>query len=215
MGTGWLLCAIIVYITTQAQFMSLGNLKKAVLSAEQAHGPMVVVGGAALALYGLDREPEDIDAWCSTVSIHTVTEQVGNMAFDLTSDTALWGRAHMPDLAEQGSVEIEGMRVATPETMFILKADASREKDIADLELLATVVTPDRVAVRLQQIERFNTAKDMFFVCENVISEAVVAWPHITDYADMITRCGFEESLTRRLMESLAPAHQRHKLAAA
>lgn len=171
---------------------------------EARKGDCVLLGGAAMLMHGVDRETGDLDCYATGASEEGESFLMDGEVVDVTGSQFLWGRIQMPDIAKEGSCLVDGVRVATPETLFILKADAARDKDVEDLAALSGLASPTAIAQRLHALARHNSRREMFFIVENVIGEVVLNWPGMT-YGDMLALCDFEPGLFKPLAESLAP----------
>lgn len=129
---------------------------------------VILLGGGALCVGGI-RHHEDLDFYCKDTNFSKalkifertwLSPRLG-ITIDITDSDLLWGEIRVPDLAEdaldyQLSKYNNKIKRASNETLFILKANSGREKDIRDLGLIATETTPEKIVKRLQVLAQYN-----------------------------------------------------------
>lgn len=128
---------------------------------------IVLAGGSALAAHAIRLRSIDVDLYLSTLDDDLVaaTEDAArrlhgpDFRLDATSVDTLWGSIQVRDIAHSpvvAELDIEGARVPvralTPETLYVLKAAAGRQRDQDDLTLIARHTTPERVLVRAREM---------------------------------------------------------------
>lgn len=149
-------------------------------------GEVVLVGGSALCARQIREHSLDIDLYAPARFLPLIAEieekwkpVFGEDFFiDVSTDEYMFGRIRVKDPATEGSafaLEHEGatfdIRALTPETLFILKAEASREKDIQDLALLSKHTTPEKILDRFAVMARDNPIYEMRSLASTVLGE--------------------------------------------
>lgn len=130
---------------------SINNL----LSIIMQSGDPVLIGGAAMRAHGVIRHVDDVDAYLHVQKPFT---QMMPPRVDVTDSMYVYGRLNIGDIRkspESGNPDIKG-RAISLETLFILKAESGRDKDIADLSLLAKKISPESVMKRLGELRQYN-----------------------------------------------------------
>lgn len=165
------------------------SLKKVISSICRAHainhdaspeaGDLVLVGGSAMMLHSLRPSSGDIDLYaCKRTIFETIrrVKKESGLVIDATNSPWLWGSICVGDIAEEPchlQVEYGLIRYLSLETLYILKSDTGRQKDIDDLALIAPHTTAAKVARRLWSLADYNPG-DFLDRAINVISEMQV-----------------------------------------
>lgn len=139
---------------------------------EQGRVPPVVVaiGGTAMALHGLRAQSDDVDLYCADHGAGRVARggfaapPPASITVDVSGSTRLWSDLDFGPIGEtaqeHGTVVVGGaeteLKVLRPETLFLVKANACRDKDLEDLRILGPVVDPESVFARLADIWFLN-----------------------------------------------------------
>lgn len=131
-------------------------------------GPVVLVGGSALAAHGVRPASEDVDVYAPHVDHQAVHEleaelrgQFGpTFRLDVTSTENLWGSILVRDIADSpptpnGPPEGD-LRVLAIEDLFVLKLAADRDKDRRDLPALAARSSAGALIARFNQLARWH-----------------------------------------------------------
>lgn len=149
-------------------------------------GEVVLVGGSALCARQIREHSLDIDLYAPARLLPLIAEieekwkpVFGEDFFiDVSTDEYMFGRIRVKDPASEGSafsLDYEGVRfdvrALTPETLFILKAEASREKDIQDLALISKHTSPERILDRFAIMARDNPVYEMRSLASTVLGE--------------------------------------------
>ena len=135
---------------------------------------LAIIGGAALQLHGLKTATHDLDIYTSNGRIIEAWRKDDPELIDLCDNTYLWGQLNVPDILKGGKklmFEKCEFTLPTVETLFILKADSGRERDIADLSLLRAVTTPSKILKRMGQLKPWNDESTWYYCAENLLSE--------------------------------------------
>lgn len=125
----------------------------------------VFIGGAAMSLHGL-RDTHDVDAWVPNLK-NTIK------GADLTDSKLAFGEICIGDIHnhyEEILMDDIMVKVMDKETIFIVKTDSARAKDIDDLELLAKELTPESIAKRAGELVKCNN-QDYQYCLENLVQE--------------------------------------------
>jgi hypothetical protein len=130
---------------------------------------LVALGGTAMALHGLRDQSHDVDLYTPDAcfaSQHSPVVMIDDhpVMIDVTTNTHVWGEIDIVDIEADSiladRIEIEGqtidLRVVSIETMMILKVNAGRTKDRADITALMGRTTPEAVFRRLAAIWKPN-----------------------------------------------------------
>lgn len=126
---------------------------------------IVLVGGNALMAHQIRMASGDVDLYFPQYSPDIVqeAEREGRVAYgpdfrlDVTATENLWGMVLIRDI-EEDSVDARNGLIPTHanwrikalslETLFLIKLDAGREKDLGDLPLIAAKTTAERICHR-------------------------------------------------------------------
>lgn len=141
-----------------------------------AQGPVdiVLAGGAAMAVYGLRGEVEDFDLYTPDVDVFKSWSRDKDPDLDITYHDNFWGQVVIGDalkrpvIFEDARVRVRCLDVAS---LFIMKTDAAREKDIDDLLLLGPMVEPMDILKRMAALRRYNPYGPWYLSTENLIAE--------------------------------------------
>ena len=130
-------------------------------------GPIVQVGGSAMAALGVRERSTDVDLYAVELdaqAVHDVEEELrprlgSAFRIDATTTENLWGTILVRDIADSpkvgevrtagGVYELLAQRI---EDLFLLKLSADRTRDHDDLPLLAAKTTPDELIARFNQL---------------------------------------------------------------
>ena len=179
----------------------LEAIERIVLSAQNnAAGTVgsyiVLVGGSALCIRGLRDQSYDVDFYgarefllaAASLEKELLSEYGDEFRIDGTMSDTIWGRIKIGDIADSpvvgkylyGNQDFE-IRALTPETLFIQKADSGREKDLADLVLIAPSTTPERIANRLGKFIQYSDPNETADLIANVFGEIQVVYNRVID----------------------------------
>lgn len=147
---------------------------------------LVLVGGCALCMHEIRESSGDVDLYAP----RRIAEQAPELAeelragygshfsIDVTTDNRLWGQVKVADIDKSPVArhfEVDGhkveLRSLTPETVFILKAEAGRDKDIDDLEVIARHTTPEAIVERWRQMIPHNDPGMVPGITSNLFGE--------------------------------------------
>lgn len=130
--------------------------------------PLVLVGGTAMAAWGIRDLSRDVDLYARNVPAEAIEQVEAELranlgdAFqlDVTSGENIWGPILVRDIESSpvvGSVgagcELRALRV---EDLFLLKLASGRARDLADLDLLAPRTTADALVQRWNELVRWH-----------------------------------------------------------
>lgn len=173
--------------------------------------PSVVVGigGTAMALHGLRAQSDDVDLYCAGQASARVarggftTPPPTSITVDVSGSTRLWSDLDFGPIAdtepECASIVVDGtettLKVLRPETLFIVKANACRDKDLADLQILGPAVDPADVFARLADIWFLNAPGAREEALYKVISavEETHRWELLPEWFRSVPSDVFEE----------------------
>lgn len=132
---------------------------------------IVLVGGTAMAANNIRDLSEDVDFFASVVDadiIHELekafVEKYGpKFRIDATIQENIWGKINIRDIADspyRQQIYVDGIsvdvRMLPPEDLFLLKAEARREKDLRDLPVLAEHCDFENLVVRLGKFIKWH-----------------------------------------------------------
>jgi hypothetical protein len=147
---------------------------------------VVLVGGAALCLNGIRESSGDIDLYGprklrdhARVLEAQLRSQYGpHFAIDVTSEPNIWGRLKVPEIDRSRELktihvghQVYALRALDPETLFVIKNEAGREKDIFDLELIARHTTAEAIIERWTEIMAANPEAPRLESGANLLAE--------------------------------------------
>ncbi len=158
---------------------------------------VVLLGGSALSVHNVRESNNDIDLYCSdgmelpapSVMASLVSRGESNEGFgvDSTDDTHLWGQVNVADIESDsgvvGQFNVDGLQVIVRalslETLFILKTDAGRDKDLLDVALIASHITPMKIVTRLNSLMKCNDSSFMTHLVATTLSEISLQYMHL------------------------------------
>lgn len=147
---------------------------------------VVLVGGAALCLNGIRESSGDVDLYgperlrthARELEAQLRPDYGPHFAIDITSERNIWGRLKLTKIDEskavrQLSVDGQGyqLRALDAATLFVVKAEAHRQKDIDDLGLIAKHTKPDEIIERWNQIISASPDVSRFESGANLLAE--------------------------------------------
>lgn len=179
----------------------------------------VIVGGAAMCLHGLRDATNDIDIW--TRDPIGVTElmkrNLPSIMFDVTNDPYIWGGFDVSP-GDNSVTACGTVQVLDKPTLFAVKSDTGRSKDISDLELLAGSMPQEDVLERISGFTRNNKDRFLFFA-EHVLLEIQASY--MTPISrEMLDSCNLDSRFDSMLAESFgveqrsAACYGSHRVAA-
>lgn len=168
-------------------------------------GDIVVIGGAALMLQGVDRVADDLDAWVPTGNLKKGAASGGIPSdTDLTESKYAWGNILIGDI-QKSPLSAAGVRCMSLETIYIVKADIARSKDIDDLALIAGHTSPGKIMKRLGELYAFNQDGQFESICETVMQEIQMGFGSI--YPEDLADSGLPEEILDNLNYLVTPVH--------
>ena len=138
---------------------------------------VVMLGGTALAAQRIRERSEDVDLYMSEIedaAVLTVQESYRRkygeaFKIDATPVNTVWGDIAINDIADSpvmATVEVGGSRVEvralSPETVYLLKAAAYRDKDVPDLPIIAGRCAETSLLVRAIEISPWFANRSAF-----------------------------------------------------
>jgi hypothetical protein len=130
---------------------------------EPISGPIVLLGGTALAAWHIREHSNDVDLYMPRVpdaAVAAVEDELRatfgpTFRIDVTSGENVWGSILVRDISASprvGAVGEHELRALRVEDLFVLKLAVGRPRDRDDLELLAPHTTADAVIARWNEL---------------------------------------------------------------
>jgi hypothetical protein len=174
---------------TPPQIRHLLDLLETELEHRGVTATMYIVGGAAIALaHSPDRRTRDVDATFAPQqavldAAKAVAEAEGVPPDWLNANAAPWIPPHSAQASTKPRRAGLRIEIARPEALLAMKLVASRNRDIADIKLLAETLglkNPAAMADLVQdqygdQLELHGGYTDMLLWCESL---AAMLWEH-------------------------------------
>jgi hypothetical protein len=138
---------------------------------EPIGAPIVLLGGSAMAALELRAESLDVDLYAPSFSdevVHQVEQELvavygSTFRLDVTSGENVWGTILLRDIQKAPRFsEVTTDRASYPvcalsvEDLFLLKLNAGRARDRADLPLLAARTSTARLVERFNEIQAWH-----------------------------------------------------------
>jgi hypothetical protein len=134
---------------------------------EALRSPIVLVGGTALAGWGIRAHSRDVDIYMPEISADAVeiVEQEfcarhgASFRLDVTTGENVWGSILVRDIASSpvlGAIADLELRALRIEDLFVLKLASGRTRDLDDLDLLAPRTTADALVTRWNQLIKWH-----------------------------------------------------------
>lgn len=146
-------------------------LEACVAKGEPAASPVVLLGGTAMAAWGIRSLSRDVDLYTPEISdeiVHEVEDELRDLhgprfRLDVTTGENLWGVILVRDLAcapkvgtmAIGEREYE-LKALSIEDLFLLKLSSGRAQDLEDLPLLAARTTPAALLARFHVLAAWH-----------------------------------------------------------
>ena len=135
---------------------------------EPIGSPIVLVGGSAMAAYGIRAESRDVDLYTAAIGEGSVAQVEAefrvrygpDFRLDVTTVENIWGLVMIRDLDRAPLVsEIEtppgtshAVRALAVEDLYILKVASGRQRDADDLPLIAPHTSADAIIARFNRL---------------------------------------------------------------
>lgn len=165
----------------------------------------LIVGGAAMFLHGLRNFVHDLDIYTPNKSVYCKWLLEGNADVDMTTSGYLWGQikySHAKSKTLAFDADDIKIHLIDLPTMFIMKADNAREKDLRDLPLFVEAIrNPMDIVKAAAALKSENEYGVWYLVVENLLAE-IQAQYMIPMTFEMIAATGMEQDD----MEMLAQA---------
>ncbi len=181
--------------------------------------PIVMVGGTAMSAHNLRKTSYDVDLYVQDFNDDVVYQVESEFKskfgeqfkIDVTSVENIWGAIMLRDIAEsepdcviQISHRDITIRKLSPEDLFLIKLDTSREKDRDDLAVIYEKTDADRLIARFNAIWKWHGNRDAVpGYADNFVSVLQRLGGHIP--ADVLPRLELPEHMRMSLYEAWIP----------
>ncbi|MFL9611097.1 hypothetical protein ACKF11_13500 [Methylobacillus sp. Pita2] len=139
-------------------------------------GPIdiVLAGGAAMFHHKMRNEIGDFDIYTDDMALFNAWTREKAPDLDVTTHHNFWGQVTIGDAMKSPIVhldEIVRIRCLAPIDLFIMKADAARERDLEDLALMVPMLDPMDILERMAELKKFNAYGTWYLSTENLLAE--------------------------------------------
>lgn len=176
---------------------------------------IVLVGGSALCASRIRKDTEDVDLYVSSPDLLPLIRESEaywrkiygeNFFIDVTTSGDLWGEIRIGkagDIKDVFKLDANGesfeVKVLSPETIFVLKSDIGREKDIEDLRLISHHTTPERICEAFASLVKRNDRDRMNDLAVTVLAEIQAHYGRPVT-ADLVHRTGLSPASQKEIL---------------
>lgn len=155
----------------------------------------LLVGGAAMFLHGLRSHVNDLDVYTPEKTVYCKWLLEGNVDIDMTTSNFVWGQIKYSHVKSKtlafGAPDIKIHLIDLP-TLFIMKADNARDKDMLDLPIFVQAIpNPIDIVKAAAALRADNDYGTWYLVVENLLAE-IQAQYMMPMTMEMIANTGME-----------------------
>ena len=178
--------------------------------------PVVLVGGTAMAALGLRAQSLDVQLNMPIVPDESVREVEAELAtelgpafkLDVTPGENVWGSILLRDIEQSPEIErfetsghLVIVRALSVEDLFLLKLAADRSRDRADLPLLASRTTAERLVERFNRIQAWHGDRSAVMGFADALVTSLVTL-HGASASAVIDQLALSPTIVRALREA-------------